>query len=301
MLSGVLLALLCAFGWGWSYVFVRRGQRAARVSIDAGLFLTVLTNNAFNLVVVAVAWAAGLPLRPGWLAVLWFALAGICTTFLGRVVVYRSVALIGPSRADALKVAQPIFTAVLAAIFLGEVLGARILIGMALVLGGAAALARESHGPGAIPADRHRWRLGLVLGLSGAFLYGSGNVLRKAGVNAYASAIAGVAISAFAALLLITAMLLAQGRAKEMHAALRRPDREYVLAGAFNSVGLYGFFGSVTLLPVAVTTVIASVEPFFTALASRVALGRREERLSGRFFGAAALIALGVAVIAVGL
>lgn len=292
---GVLLALACALGWACSYVFVRRGQAAGRVNVDTGLFLTIVANNACNVVVVAVAESTRHAVRPDALAVLWFALAGVTTTFVGRSVVFRAVGLIGPSRADALKVAQPIFTAVLAAVFLHETLGLSMLGGMALVMGGVACLVWE-HLNGATGGAG--WRLGLTLGLLGALLYGTGNVLRKAGVDVYPSAVAGVSVSAFAALAAVVLSLLIQRRAGDLRAALRKPDTDYLLAGVCNSVGLYGFFASVTFLPVAVTTVIASVEPFFTAMASRAILGRTEP-LSGRFFLSAAVIVLGVAVIAV--
>jgi drug/metabolite transporter (DMT)-like permease len=298
MAAGVFFALLCALGWGCSYVFVRRGQAAGRVGVDAGLFLTIVANNAFNLLIVAAASATGHPVRPNAWAVLWFALGGLTTTYVGRAVVYRAVAIIGPSRADTIKVAQPLFTAALAAIFLHEALGVSVLVGMALVLGGVLALVWERLGDSAPRRAREGWRFGLGLALLGAFLYGAGNVLRKAGVDAYPSAIAGVSVSTFAALVFILAALLARGRGKELWSALLRPDRDYVLAGIANSVGLYGFFASVTFLPVAATTVIASVEPFFTVLASRVLLGRSEP-LSRRLFVAAAAIVLGVAVIAV--
>ena len=137
MLYGECLALTTALLWGAIPVLVRKGLPHANVSVAVllGLLASVpLLFLVFALhprsVTQAVAPAAAA----------WFAAVGIMGSCLGRVFNYLGVARLGAARATPLINVSPLFTTVLALVFLREQITVRILLGVLSIVAGVAVL-----------------------------------------------------------------------------------------------------------------------------------------------------------------
>jgi drug/metabolite transporter (DMT)-like permease len=110
---GSLLAVL-ALGLFSANVFVVRSA-TARLDQQVGFLVALVANVVFG----GLLFAADLARRTDGFALdmgaLWtFAVAGVLASYLGRRGFFRSVETLGPSRASAVQISNPMFAAVLA-------------------------------------------------------------------------------------------------------------------------------------------------------------------------------------------
>ena len=314
---GVLVALAGTALYGTTNVLVRRGSRHGLVG--DGYLLTVLFNAlTFG---VALAWLAAAGQLPplnvaGLLA---FAGAGLTTTFLGRRLQYAALAIIGPARAIPFKVTSPIFTVLLAHLFLGETLSAGLVLGVAAVATGLWLLSRErvdeavrqtaaagaqAEGLGEKAADQPRWlwtdpafRKGAALALLSGASFGVGHFLRKLGVLEIPSEFAGVAVGSWVALGAGWLARMVEGPRTPAPSAARPGwlPWEFWMAGTFTTLAVFLQFVAVRLMPVSTVSVIFASEPLMSIAAARFLL--HDEVLTRRAIVSAALVFGGIAVV----
>ena len=137
MLYGECLALTSAVLWGTIPVLVRKGLSHSNASV--AVCLGLLASAPLLLLVFSVH-----P-RPVMQAVApqaaaWFAAVGIMGSCLGRVFNYLGVARLGAARATPLINSSPLFTTILALVFLREQVTLRILLGVLSIIAGIAVL-----------------------------------------------------------------------------------------------------------------------------------------------------------------
>lgn len=137
MLSGEYLALTTAVLWGAIPVLVRKGLAHSTASVAVLLGLLASIPLLFLLVSLHPHSVAQV-VAPQ--AALWFVGVGLLGPCLGRVFNYMSVARLGAARATPLVNASPLFTTLLALVFLGEHITLKILLGMLCVVAGIAVL-----------------------------------------------------------------------------------------------------------------------------------------------------------------
>ncbi|MSQ46847.1 MAG: EamA family transporter [Deltaproteobacteria bacterium] len=133
MFYGEGLALLSAALWGSIPILVRKGlpHASASVAVVVGLLASFpLLVAVFLLHPHAVMEVVTPP------AALWFAAVGITGPCLGRLFNYIGVARLGAARATPLINASPLFTTILAAVFLREQITLKILFGIVSIVGG---------------------------------------------------------------------------------------------------------------------------------------------------------------------
>lgn len=300
---GIVFALVVALCWSSYNLVVRR----ARDEMDpgAGFFLTLCINAAANLAFTRLplpgAGAAGLAPLP----LLYFILAGLVTTLVGRWLFFRSVFTLGPSRSSAWKNAAPVYTLVMAALLLGEAITWRAALGVGVTLLGLTALVREQEhslaaepGAGSATARRQaraqRW--GLVFAVASGLAFASGFLFRRAGLLVWPDAAWGSAIGAGAAVVVWLPFALYGGEARALLRARGPGLAWWALAGVLSSLAQLFTFMALRITPTAVVQVVASMEPVFTMLLS-VLLLRRLENLNLRLLGGVAIICAGVALV----
>ena len=142
MLYGECLALTAAVLWGTIPVLVRKGlsHSTASVAVCLGLLASVpllLLVFSFHPRPVTQAVAPR--------AAVWFAAVGIMGPCLGRVFNYLGVARLGAARATPLINSSPLFTTILALVFLREQVTLRIFWGVLSIVAGIAVLAGKRH------------------------------------------------------------------------------------------------------------------------------------------------------------
>lgn len=130
---GLLLAMASAALFGLGNVLAKEGQR--RYPLDDGVIFTAMVNVLILGSLTLLLWRDQLQLLT-WTGVLFFMLGGLVTTGFGRLSMFAAVREIGASRASLYKVGAPVFTGILAYLFLGEQMTGVKLAASALVLSG---------------------------------------------------------------------------------------------------------------------------------------------------------------------
>lgn len=298
---GDLVALASAFCWAGANVMIARGVRDTR-GADNGAFLSILLTVALS----AAVWLfTGLAIsRLNLAGMLWFALAGAMTIFVGRLLLYSSFRRLGAVRGASLKRMAPFFSVLLGVSLLGDRITPGLLAGMVLILCGIAALIYESQlkarASGAIEPVGSFWQRwfnpGFIFGTVSALAYALGNVARKYGVAELPDPVFGTLFGALAGTaLFVLAGLVAPSYRTAVKSTFTQ-FRPWLLAGGFfGSAGQLLFFVAIDLSTVSRAALIASSEVFLTILLS-VAIFRHE-RLTRWVVIATVLGALGTVAI----
>ncbi|MEQ1711424.1 MAG: DMT family transporter, partial [Hyphomicrobium sp.] len=98
--------------------------------------VTFVIAAVLNVPLAAIELASGAPVSPGSKALAAIAYIAIFPSFLAYLLFNRGVEIIGPTRAGAFMHLVPLFTAVLAILFLGEQFAAYHALALALILSG---------------------------------------------------------------------------------------------------------------------------------------------------------------------
>jgi len=286
-----------------------------RVDINVGFVAAVGVN-----ILVAIALLIGQilvreqPFTWNWWGFLYFSLAGGFSTFLGRWFYFEAVFRFGPARASIYHLANPLFTVLIAALFLGERLNAATLAGIFVTLAGLFMAVYEpgalSTRPSGVTADyaaswarrragvRDWMRTSIVfLGMFSALAYSVGNVWRGAAMQAWNEPIAGGLFGALAGLLMF---LLFAPHSLRVFAQFRTADRVGLLifagTGTLNITAQILTITALNYLPVSVVSLIVSCVPVLVIPLS-VLLFRNREGMTWRTAAGVLLTVYGIYLI----
>lgn len=302
---GEALALLALALFSSNVLLVK--VAAPRLGQDVGFLVGLAGNVAFaGLLLLGQSGLRTTPFRIEWGPFAMFVVGGLFTAYLGRRLFFRTVQSIGPSRASALQITNPVFAAAISWLFLGEALGPAALGFVVLVIGGlyltsqvpAKAPVPVASGESvAGPEPRHA-RLPsreIVLGLVGAVSYAVGNVIRSTAVRHWDEAIFGGFVGASAATLIYLALHTDMRKLSER---LRRADRlglaMWGMSGVLTISAQISLIAATRHIPVAVGVVVAAAIPVLVIPASLL-LFRNSEAVTARTVVGALLILGGVA------
>ncbi|MGY1838153.1 MULTISPECIES: EamA family transporter [unclassified Modestobacter] len=291
---GELLAVLALLMFSVNVFLVRFS--ALRLTQDLGFLLALVGNVGFAGVLLAVTYSVGRPPPPlEWDAVGLFALGGLLTTFLGRWFFFRSVGTIGPTRASALQITNPLFAGLAAWLLLGEALPPSAVLWGLTILGGLYLTSRRSGSGG---GDRRHAEVRSIplpevgLALLGALHYGVGNVARGAAVRDWEAPVFGTLIGATAALMVYA---LRSADLRKLRTALRGADprgrRLWVWSGVTTAGAQSCVVAASVHLPVAIVLVIAAAVPVIVLPVSAVFLRRAEAISLSTLLGALLVLA----------
>jgi drug/metabolite transporter (DMT)-like permease len=271
--------------------------RAASARLEQGLgFLIALVANVVvaGLAVLQQALVAGISPSVG-SAVLLFMVAGVLSSYLGRRGYFRSVETMGPSRAAAVQVTNPVFALVFAWVFLQETLSPAALAGLAIAVLGLFLTSQVPPHETATGAASRAMPLA-ILGpaLVAAVCYGLGNVARGAAVDDWREPLVGGLLGAVTGIL---AYLLVGVPVRRVVADLRSADRRgiwlWLLAGGVTIAGQIAVIAATAYIPIAVAVAISSAVPIVVIPVSVLLLGN-VDRVTRRTVAGAALVVGGV-------
>lgn len=295
VLWGVSLALLSMLLYGFCMVAVSvvlKGMSsgpgslvAAAAGVPAGLLFAAILLVVRSGVETPSAWA-----------VCAFALAGICSTYLGRWLVFKSIELVGPSSAAGLQCTSPMLTAVVGWIFLGEAIGVTGFIGMGLGILGLAAMSfgiGQAQKP-ALPAVAARppMRQGgfilstVLFGLGSAAAYSASYVFRASAVRDWNEPLLGATIGAAAGLL--TLALASRNKLAGYMREIRAnpaPTRIYFGVGVFQFTAQALVIASMRYIPASLAALISMCTPLAVMPISYFVLRKREKLGYATVFG----------------
>ena len=248
---------------------------ASRIGLDLGFVIATATNVAFAALALAVQLALG-PDSLTWNAqAFWlFAAAGGFSTYLGRWFFYEAVVRFGPAKASVFQVSSPLFTALVAWLWLGEHLSLMAAVGMVMAIAGLMLVSYKSLSPTpqkvaglsttpAPPSTRERLLQSvLLLGLGSSFAYAIGNVLRGAAVRSWNEPVVGALVGAVLGLALHLAFSAdKKGLIGRLRQANRRGVGLYALMGVCTISGQMCLIGAMRFIPVSVATLMTLCTP----------------------------------------
>lgn len=275
------------------------GAAARRLRQDLGFLLALVSNVVCAGVVVLAQYVLAESMPPfEWDALALFALGGLLTSYLGRWFFFRSVTAIGPTRASAFQITNPVFAALTAWAFLGEALPPIAVLSGSAVLAGLYLTSRPAPRPDGAPSLPGHARVPAAevgLALLGAAAYGLGNVARGAGVRDWTAPVVGGLVGAAAGL---SVHALVGRRMRTMVVALRRADvvgrRLWILSGVLTIGAQTCLIAATQYIPVAIAVVISAALPI-VVLPISVFFLRRTESVGPATGVGALLVLTGVA------
>ncbi len=281
---GIIYALAGGIVWGLVPPLVKRGL--VHSNVDAAVTVQQLAMVAFLLLVWVVGYGAGgLPVPLA--AVATFVLLGAVGAFFGRVFLLRAIDQIGASRAQSIKNASPLLTAVIGVTFLGESATIGTFGGVAVIVAGILLITRATGAAAESAAP--------LAGLGNAALsfvfYSLGPILKRLGVLQGGDPIVGAVITQVTGLLFLGLL----GRAVRVRIVWRGVPLAgtvcFALSGIVHGIGTLLTFLAVVHAPAVIVGPIWNIQPLVTfALAHFTLKGIEVVRLRD---GAGAVLIVG--------
>ena len=274
------LAVIASFCTALSSVLATRGMRNTDVD-SANLVLT-----GSQTVILTLLLLRGIP-ELNFIGLFWYALAGICASFIGRMLTLKSYKEIGVSTSSAIVGTSPLMVAILAILFLGEPFVPSILAGSVLVVAGIAFISIRN-GKLSIKMSA------IGLPLAGAFLFSIGNLLRKLGTNALPHSVLGAQFSTLAGLVVFVGYLGARGKLKLELGSGAAPL--LIGSGVINAIAWIALTMAISMGKVSVMSAIIYSYPLFSVVLSRFMLKDTENLTRNTVLGCV-LIVIGVILV----
>ena len=268
----VVFSFLAALGFASGTILVRIGTQ--RVSAPTTAFFTVFTG-AILLLVLAFAFHLPdiLALAPTTWA--WFALMGAMAYPIARVLVNRSIMVVGASRAAAMSAFQPVFALTLGVAFLGERPTLLVGLGTPVVVCGLLLVFLSEPRNGSSSQVFSRKTVGYLLALGAAAAFGSRDVISRHVVSDLAPPL----VAAAFALVLGGCMLFVLTHRDAVNSVRTLPKRYILvcgLAGVVLGLAVAALFQALSLAPVTVVSPINASNPLITLVLAHLFLKRLE-------------------------
>ena len=258
--TGQLAALSTSVLWtATSTFFTLGGRRVGSVVVNR---MRLLFGFIFLLLAHFVL-GVDLPLNAEPDRIFWLSLSGIVGLLIGDALLFQALVLIGPRLGMLMLSLAPVIAAVLAWVFLGEVLSATQIFGMLLTLIGVAIVIVDGNHARSDPLDRRTYLLGILMGVGSAATQAVGLITAKQGLHGDFSPLSGTLIRMFAAASVMWSLTLIRRQAGPTIRRLRaQPDAfRYIVAGSVT-----GPFLGVTFSLVAVQNTVVGIASTLMAL-----------------------------------
>lgn len=306
-LKGEALAFAALLLFSTNIILVKVASE--RLSLNAGYLISVAVNVAFGALVFGVEMLLReTPLGWSWRGFFLFAAAGVFGTYLGRWFNFEAITRLGAAKASTFQVSSPLFTVIIAWLWLGERLPLTSIAAMFVAMAG---LLLVSVSPGVIgrlgtrrasstdPAgSANRWglllRSGIVLGFGSSAAYAMSNVLRGAGIRQWDEPVLGTLVGALAG---IGLQLIFGTDTAATTRGLRTLDRTgvvlFAVGGVLTICAQMGVVAAMRYVPVAIVALITLCTPIIVFPLSYFVL-RNQERISLRTVAGGALTLGGI-------
>ena len=290
---GVAFALAAACAFAVQFLCVRIGTRDG--DVVGVVLVSLLCNVALVVPLVALFYPLSFEALFTPLSLLSFALAGIFGSLLARLLMFKSIEVIGASRTSPIVSSNVFFATALAVVFLGERLTATHFVGIVLVVGGVAVISWET---ATSEPDRPLREVGLslVLPLLAAAAIGVEPIFVSFGLAEGTPVLPGVAIK------VSVATVSFAGYVALYRSGLRIPVRDriviwYLGAGLTSAIGIISYFAALELAPVVTVVPILQTTPLLVAGLSAIFLPQHIERVTPRLVGAALVVVVGATLV----
>ena len=223
-------------------------------------------------------------------SILIFVLVGLFQPGLTRLLTYKGIDALGVAISDPIRATTPLFSAMMAIIFLGEQITLPIIAATLLIIAGIILLS---------------WRQGPMKGLDPVYVWypiaasalaGCSQVLRKFGLAALPHPFLAAAVTATSSLVVSVVTLWYVEKSQETWKLNRECFWYFLGAGVIISLSMAAIYYALDLGQVSVVIPISSTGPLFSLMFSALFL-RDVERVTLRIVASAAMIIGGVLLI----
>jgi drug/metabolite transporter (DMT)-like permease len=190
---------------------------------------------------------------------IWLGLSGVAGLVVGDLLLFQGYVMIGPRISTLIMSLSPVFSAVLALLFLNETLRAGQIIGILVTIAGVALVVLDHHGSQETPINRKRY----LLGAAGQTV---GLILAKRGLEGNFPSISGLAIRMLVSVVFVWLLALVSGQARPTLNSMR--DRRafgLILGGSVVGpfLGIWLSIISIQQAPIGVASTLMSLTPIF--------------------------------------
>jgi len=281
MTTGEGLAIMSAALYGLGGVAIASAR--GRTQGDNGVYLSVLVTAAMTLV-LWLGWGNASGVTPG--AFGFFVAAGVTSTILGRITVYRTTEMLGAVSASLFRRLIPVFSVPVAFVLLNEEPDGGTLLGGTLIVVGVVVYAGLPRGVGA--------SVGLILGVVSSLSYALAYSLRRLGLVEVPDPALGGLIGALTGVVLLP--LLALPRPQGLRALIADRSRWHWLAALALGGGQTLQFFALQSAPVSHVAVLGALDLVFAAVFAALVFHTETLRL-WHFLLSAALAAVGTVIL----
>lgn len=255
-----------------------------------------------------------------------FLLAGAFSTFLGRWLFFHAVAALGPAKSSAFQVSNPMFTVVIAWVFLGETLSPSSLVAVGVtVVGlllvsyvpgmfartqvvvappgapGEAACLVVPPGSSWVAAVRVAAHSGAAIALCSAASYAVSNVLRGAAIRSWNEPLLGATLGALVGM--VCHLAANRRKLQRSWSTLKTSRRDgvllYMLIGVLTITAQVCSISSMHYIPISISNLITMSMPVLVTPASYFLL-KNQENLRVHTVVGIVLVLVGIAMVVVG-
>lgn len=270
-----------------AHIFVRRGLVHSNALTSSLISLGTSAVIFWLLLLALIPFSA---LRTP--AVGFFIAGGIFAPAIGQTLGYIGMERVGVARSSPIVNTSPIFSSILAVVFLGEVWVPQNIIGTCLVILGVVVLSSRN-------ASEGEWRMkDVIYPVLAAVAFGISTTLRKTGLTALPEPLLGAAVTLGTAFVVLLIIIQLRGGRKELK--FNRKSSGWMFGAAIVNTGaILSFFAALNLGQVVRVEPLVACNPLLTILWAGIFL-RQIEQLSGRvILGALVTVAGTVLVVTV--
>ena len=273
-----ILALTTSLSSAVSSIFIAKGMKSTSPTIAA--FYSILTQ---TIILTVLTITRTLTLNV--LAIVLFAIGGLLSLGIGRLLYFISINKIGVARSSAIVGSSPVFTVILSIPILAEkptittVLGATsVTIGIILASG----------------AKEFKLEKAVAIALAATLSYALSNIISKAGLQIEPDPYLSAQVGATTSLIFFLIYMICTNQKNN----IKIPKTSllyFITTGIVMSIGWLSMMTALKLGAVSIVTTIVYSYPLFTLLLTRLLM--KEEKFGTREIVGAITIILGVAVV----
>jgi len=273
-----VLALVTSITNALGTTLIGRGMKGTKPIVAA--FYSVLVQTIILLALLSTRMPA-----LNWTAVGYFALGGVLSLGVARLLNFVAMKGIGVAKTSALIGSSPVITTLLSIAVLSDHPDITTLAGAATVAVGVALISG---------ASGFKVEKALLVGLCSALAYSLSNIASKSGVMLQPDSFLSATTGAVAGLTFITLYLIATKQTRDLGIS-RQSLACFAATGVLSSIGWLTMMSALETGSVGVVTTIVYSYPLFALITTRLLI--KEEKLTRRTIAGSMLVVLGVAIV----
>jgi len=195
----IVLALLSSVAFAASQILIRKNIEKSNY-LNVSLTVTIMGN--IVLWPLAIIFTDFNQVNPT--GILFFLIAGFLAPGVARLVYFKGMKTIGISANSTIFSAYPLYTSIIAVLFLGEIITIQIWLGLACIIAGVIFIGKTVNNN---PPTKHATTKNLIIPISGSLIMAFSQIIRKEGLNLYNQPLLGVAVGYTTSLIFYVSVL----------------------------------------------------------------------------------------------